>query len=130
MRLKVLFHVNETERWPRVLTNINNFMQDVGQGHTDIEIVANGTAVLGCVFEGQDSSCGLEGCGCGSGGTGTLSEEMFSLNEKGVIFTVCFNALRAHNLSESQLLPFVKVVAAGITAIAAKQAQGYAYIKP
>lgn len=114
-RLKVLFHVNEPERWKRALVNVRNFINDVGQGQADIEIVANGAGVTDYAGDVVKSE---------------LIKEMKVLHSQGVVFAACRNALKMHAMDESILPDFVLVVPAGITEIAKKQAEGYAYIKP
>lgn len=111
--MKALFHVNEPDRWPRVLLNINNFLRDVGSGNASIEVVANGAGVLAYSQGKQD-----------------LIKQMEKLHGQGVVFAACRNALNMHNISEENLPVFVTVVPAGITEIVQKQAAGYAYIKP
>ncbi|GBF35050.1 hypothetical protein DCCM_4171 [Desulfocucumis palustris] len=111
-RLKVLFHVNEPERWKIVLVNARNFINDVGQGRADVEIVANGAGVTAYA------------------GDAAIIEEMKVLHSQGVVFAACRNALKMHALEESSLPGFVLAVSAGITEIAQKQSEGYSYIKP
>lgn len=129
-RLKVLFHVNESGRWERVLVNISNFLNDVGQGNADIEVVANGEAVS--IFGNRCLLAGSEGQGasCGTTANGSLVEQMKKLSEMGVNFVACRNALKGQSIDEDSLPNFLIVVPAGITEIATKQAEGYAYIKP
>jgi len=128
-KLKVLFHVNEPERWQRTLLNASNFIKDVGQENADIEVVANGAAVSAyvdnCQIAGSDCKTAAS-CGKASG---ELHEEMKKLAKMGVRFVACRNALGMHSLDENMLPPFITVVPAGITEIAKKQAEGYAYIK-
>lgn len=111
--MKVLFHVNESDRWPRVLMNITFFLRDVGPGKASIEVVANGAGVMAYGRGKQD-----------------LTKQMEELYEQGVVFAACRNALKLHDISEESLPAFVSVVPAGITEIVRKQAAGYAYIKP
>lgn len=59
-----------------------------------------------------------------------LLEQMNELAGKGVKFTACRNALKAHSLEENMRPDFVDVVPAGITEIVRKQKLGFAYIKP
>lgn len=127
--LRVLFHVNESVRWQRVLVNISNFVNDVGQESTDIEVVANGEAVS--VFRNKCllAESNAQGRSCGTV-DGTLMDQMKKLSWMGIKFVVCRNALKAQSIDESSLPDFVAVVPAGITEIARKQAEGYAYIKP
>lgn len=121
--LKVIFHINEPARWQRVLLNANNFVKDVGQENIDAEIVANGDAVT-AYFEIEDASSSSEKL------NENLYEKMNKLSKMGIRFAACRNALRMHSLDEQLLPPFVTAVPAGITEIAKKQAEGYAYIKP
>ncbi|MDQ0286014.1 intracellular sulfur oxidation DsrE/DsrF family protein [Desulfofundulus luciae] len=96
-----------------MLTNINNFLRDIGTGKASILVLANGLGVLAYSLGKQD-----------------LIKEMENLHEQGVTFIACRNALNTYNISENKLPAFVTVVPAGITEIVQKQAQGYAYIKP
>ncbi|MQL51027.1 hypothetical protein GFC01_01830 [Desulfofundulus thermobenzoicus] len=111
--MKALFHINEPDRWPRVLLNINNFIKDVGPGGTSIVVVANGTGVLAY-----------------SQGKKELIRQMEDLHGQGVVFAACRNALNMNNIREDSLPPFITVVPAGITEIVKRQGEGYAYIKP
>ncbi|MGQ9512633.1 DsrE family protein [Thermodesulfitimonas sp.] len=125
-RLKVLFHIDESNRWQRVLVNTTNFLNDVGQGNAAVEVVANGEAV-----SVSRSSCLPTGSGqCCSPVTGSLREQRKKLSEAGVNFAACRNALKAQSIDEGSLPDFVTVVPAGITEITRRQAEGYAYIKP
>ncbi|BCV22196.1 DsrE family protein [Moorella sp. Hama-1] len=130
-RLKVLFHVNESSRWEVVLTNLANFLHDVGEGQAAIEVVANGEAVsvfgISCFVAGGNAG----GSSCGTGTTrGTPVEKMEQLAAKGVNFIACRNALKGQSIPEDSLPGFITVVPAGITEIVRRQAEGYAYIKP
>lgn len=128
-KLKVLFHVNELERWQRTLLNVINFVKDVGQENADIEVVANGAAVSAYSDKCQIAGgLGETSTSCGKA-NGELYEEMNKLAQMGIRFVACRNALRMHSLDENMLSPFITVVPAGITEIAKKQAEGYAYIK-
>ncbi|SFQ95967.1 DsrE family protein [Desulfoscipio geothermicus] len=128
-KLKVLFHLNEPEKWQGTFSSIINFVKDVGQENADIEVVANGAAVSAfsekCRIAGGS---GETSTSCGKA-TGELYEEMNKLAQMGIRFVACRNALRMHSLDENMLPPFITVVPAGITEIAKKQAEGYAYIK-
>uniref|UniRef100_UPI0038994BE7 DsrE family protein n=1 Tax=Desulfofundulus luciae TaxID=74702 RepID=UPI0038994BE7 len=126
-KIKVLFHVNESDKWQRALVNITNFLNDVGQGGADIEVVANGEAVS--VFRTRCLLTGVGGECCGTA-SGSLVDQMKNLSEMGVSFVACRNALKAQSIDEENLPNFVTVVPAGITEIARKQTEGYAYIKP
>jgi len=48
---------------------------------------------------------------------------------KNVIFTVCEQAMKIHNVDKNMLLPGVKTVPDAIYELVSKQADGYGYIK-
>ena len=116
-KMKVLFHVNEADRWETALGNITNLIKDVGQDEVDIVVVANGPSIMS--FIEHD----------------TL-EVMKDLSHKGASFCrqgislkkMCYGVDAC--ISESSLPSFVDVVPAGITEIIRKQADGFSYVKP
>lgn len=116
-KLKVLFHVNEVDRWDVAFGNITNLINDVGQGNADVAVLANGPSVA--VYADAEKV-----------------ETMKGLADKGAKFLVCRNSLKKMCsggpvcMSEGNLPPFVLVVPAGITEIIKKQHEGYAYVKP
>ncbi|MBI4686726.1 MAG: DsrE family protein [Nitrospirae bacterium] len=115
--LKVLFHVNEPDRWNVALGNITNLIKDVGEGNADIVVLANGPSVSAYADNEK-------------------LEVMKGLAEKGVKFLTCRNSLKKMCsdgtvcVTEEALLPFIGVVPAGITEIIKRQHDGYAYVKP
>ncbi len=116
-KLRVLFHVNEVDRWDVAFRNITNLINDVGEGNADVAVLANGPSVAAYADAKK-------------------VETMKGLSEKGAKFLVCRNSLRkmcsggAVCISEENLPSFVTVVPAGITEIIKKQHEGYAYVKP
>ena len=48
---------------------------------------------------------------------------------KNVIFTVCEEAMKTHNVEKNMLIPGVKTVPDAIYELISKQADGYGYIK-
>jgi intracellular sulfur oxidation DsrE/DsrF family protein len=116
-KMKVLFHVNEPERWDTALGNMANLIKDVGKDNVEIVVVANGPSIMS--FIEQDKL--------------TIMKE---LTDKGVSFLACRNSLKKMCygvdacITESALPSFITVVPAGITEIIRKQSEGYAYVKP
>ncbi len=116
-KLKVLFHVNEVDRWDVAFANITNLVNDVGKDNVDVAVLANGPSVA--AYADADKV-----------------ETMEDLAEKGAKFFVCRNSLKklcsggAVCLKEENLPSFVSVVPAAITEIIKKQHEGYAYVKP
>jgi len=141
-KMKVLFHVNEPERWNVALGHITNLIKDVGSEAVDVVLIANGQGIS--AYAEADKV-----------------EKMSVLAEQGVQFFACNNSLKlmceqgnirmpldslpqfitslgnvfssaARNdcMRYEFLPPFVTVVPAGVTAIIRKQQEGYAYVKP
>ncbi|MDD3920994.1 MAG: DsrE family protein [Eubacteriales bacterium] len=113
--MNVVFHVDETRKWPLTLHNARNLLDALGDEPGAIEIVANAEAVNGYMAN--------------QGGSNLL-EPMRALSRAGVVFAACQNALRAYTIGADALPDFVMVVPAGVLELAKRQQQGYAYIKP
>jgi intracellular sulfur oxidation DsrE/DsrF family protein len=116
-KLKVLFHLNETEKWQAALGNITNLLNDAGHENVDVVVVANSFAVYGY----------------------TDPEKIAIIEEQskaGVHFLACRNSLRSMCqegiacVREDLLPSFISIVPAGITEIVKRQRDGYAYVKP
>ncbi|MEG0253959.1 MAG: DsrE family protein [Vagococcus sp.] len=109
--MKVVFHINESEKWSTVLKNIMNLLEE-GKGLvTSIEVVANGEAILAYTE------------------TNNLIP-MHELVEKGIRFSSCQKAMGAQHITEDMLHPFIKIVPSGILRLVECQTADYAYIKP
>jgi uncharacterized protein len=116
-KLKVLFHLNENERWKVAFGNINNLISDAGSENLDIVVIANGFAVYG--YTDPEKISVIE-----------------QLSGVGVKFIACRNSLTSMCREgvaciKEELLPsFVVIVHAGITEIIKREKDGYAYVKP
>lgn len=113
--MKVIYHVDEAERWSLVLGNVKNmvsYYEEQGEAYV-IEVLANSAAVLGYAASHPEHQA-----------------EMKELAGRGVVFAACRNALRANSLEAADLFAFVTVVPAGVVELAERQAEGYAYIRP
>lgn len=115
-RLKVLFHINEPERWDTALGNITNLLKDVGEDGVDAVVIANGPSVNAFIDEEKLKSIKV-------------------LLDKGVKFLTCKNSLKKMCsagvcISEENLPSYIGVVPAAITEIIKMQRDGFAYIKP
>lgn len=111
--MKVIFHVSDRSRWKHALASVTNFLLDAGAENAEAEVLANGPAVT--AYTGERAE---------------LVARMEDLSRAGVKFLACRNALRAHGIDEHALPRFVTVVPAGVTVLATRQRDGYAYVKP
>lgn len=112
---KVLFHIDEQEKWNMVLKNAQNMTTHFQQTTEEyqIEIVANGEAVKNYIKTNL-----------------ALKQIMQDLVQQQVLFAACNHALQASELTFGDIFSFVTVVPVGVVEIAEKQSEGYAYIMP
>jgi uncharacterized protein len=115
--IKVILHVDENDKWKKVLNNIKYIINDDNINEITIEVMANDIAVS--IFAAPEQ----------------LSEdaELATIEElyrKGVVFSVCQMSLNSLGVSEEVLPHYIRTVPVGLTEIIARQHQGYAYIKP
>ncbi len=116
-RMKVVFHVNEADRWGVALGNITNLIKAVGEGGAEIAVLANGPSVTAYADAGK-------------------TEAMKELAGKGAKFLACRNSLNkmcsegTMCIKEESLPPFITVIPAGIVELIRLQQDGFAYVKP
>lgn len=113
MNYDVVFHVDEMSKWSLTLKNVSNLLQQVDKEKTRIEILANSEAVKGYMLLDN-----------------IFETDIRQLHAQGVVFVACNNALKALAIDPIELLPFIKVVPAGVLELIERQSEGYAYIKP
>lgn len=109
-KLKVIFHIDEMEKWDLVLKNAKNFYE--GNNNSDIKILANGDAVEAYLKESE------------------FEAKFHMLIGADVEFLACENALNKCDIVGRDLLSYVKVVPVGVIELVNKQDEGYRYIKP
>lgn len=113
--IKVIFHIDELNKWNLTLKNANNLLNAIESNKTDIIILANSEAVK--LYNLNNALT-------------TEITVMKELSDKGVKFIACNNALNAYGIKKENLMYFIDIVPAGVLELINKQAEGYAYIKP
>jgi intracellular sulfur oxidation DsrE/DsrF family protein len=108
--LKIVLHVSDPDGWPPALSTARNLSQKYPA--VKVRVIADGGGVYG--FQGSND----------------LVSAMAAAAKAGVEFQACHNALDEKRIVATSLPSFVKVVPAGVIALAEAQADGYAYIKP
>ena len=116
MEPKIIFHINEMQRWNLLLNNVTNLsLSYKGESsNAIIEVLAHSEAVRGYL---QDSS-------------EDYRPAMDRLSQQGVRFVACSRALLGMGITKEEIFQFVHVVPAGVRELADRQMEGYAYIKP
>jgi intracellular sulfur oxidation DsrE/DsrF family protein len=112
--IKVIFHVDEMEKWTLALHNVQNMLNALEGRDLTVEVLANSEAVRFYTVSDHNAA----------------SLQMSDLAKAGVLFAACNNALNSLGIQKDQLPEFIQVVPAGVLELAEKQQQGYAYIKP
>ena len=112
--VNVVFHIDESEKWPLVLANVRNLTYVVDVSSSDIEVLVNSKAVS--VFDGVTLPA--------------HTEKIAELALLGVQFSVCRNSLNGLQIQVESLPTFIKIVPVGVLELIEKQNKGAAYIKP
>ncbi len=143
--LKVLFHVSEKDRLDAALGNTENLLKSLQPGETaQIEVVMNGTApdradaskpelqsftqylkaayryVKSFFVSSNDQKLSVS----------TLQRMQNLTEQNQVRFVVCKTSLKGLGIDENNIPKFISVVPAGVTELARKENEGYAYLKP
>ncbi len=110
---RVVFQVTDGDegRWNMVLNNVHNLQQATGPD-ADIEVVAYGPSVA-LLKTGSP-----------------LAQRIHEAVAGNVKVVVCKNTMAGMKLAESDMLPDVGFVPAGVVEVLRKQQAGYAYIRP
>lgn len=116
MEYKVIFHIDELNKWNLVLKNASNLLEVINTNNFNIEVLANAEAVKEYVLNRKTEL--------------NITIIMKDLSEKGIKFIACNNALKAFKIKQEDLIDFVYIVPAGVLELVNKQMEGYSYIKP
>lgn len=112
---KVVFHIDELSKWKLLLGNVSNLLNALDNKKFDIEVLANAEAVKYYDIT-QDINADIN--------------EMEVLNNRGIVFVACNNALMANKIEKHNIVRFVNIVPSSVLELVEKQSEGYAYIKP
>ena len=113
-RHKVVFQVsdNDPAKWNLALNNIRNIQQDLGRENVEVELVAYGPGLNMLKLDSTVAARVAETLGNGAG------------------ILACENTMRGAKLTNTDLLPNIGFVKAGVTALMLRQREGWAYIRP
>jgi uncharacterized protein len=111
---KVVFQVSDGDpgKWNLTLNNAHNLQQELGADKVVVEIVAYGPGV-GMLKRGS-----------------AAGERVTKALRDGIGVVACQNTMNAMQLTETDMLPGIGYVPAGVVELMLKQQHGYAYIRP
>jgi len=110
---KVIFVVTSPDQgdWSTATTLADHFIAGIKPEATEVEVLSYGPAIP-ILAKGSP-----------------VAKEIADLEKLGVHFVACRNAMRAHKIAESDLLPGVTSVPSGVVELVLKQEAGYSYVK-
>ena len=116
MKAKLVIHIDleEKKRVVSALSNIENFLEEIGPEKGEVAVVANSG---GAGFFRKAEA-------------GDYHEKIRKLSGKGVRFLICNNTLKKKGIDKSELVAECEIVPAGIVTLVQLQGEGYAYVKP
>lgn len=111
---KVVLQVSDNDpgKWNLALNNAANLQKDLGMDDVDVEIVAYGPGI-GMLKAGS-----------------AVAARVSSALQSNVRIVACQNTMAAQHLQQSDMLPAIGYVPAGVVELLKKQQQGWAYIRP
>ena len=111
---KVIFQVgdNDPRKWNLALNNVKNVQEDLGKDSVEIELVAYGPGLPMLKLESEVA--------------GRVSDAL----AQGVKILACENTMINTKTTRADMLPNLGYVKAGVTALMARQREGWAYIRP
>ena len=116
-KLKVVYHLSDTEKVNFVLGNIQNHIEGVGGAdHVTIALVVHGPALKAFHWSQANPD---------------ISKRVGDFSKDGVELAACGNTMKAQNVTLTDLLPgFVSAEKGGVVRLAELQSQGYLYLRP
>ena len=112
--MKILIHVNQTERWEVALNNVKNIIAMDNTATIELALNGEAPALVTSTMLTQNKQ------------TNIISDFL----HHNVVITVCHHSLTALTISPKQLFDGIEIVPSGAYEIALRQYQGFGYLKP
>ncbi|TWI83183.1 hypothetical protein IQ13_1289 [Lacibacter cauensis] len=109
---KIVWEISsgDTAQQRILFRQINNVL--TAAPDTKIEVVFHGFAIFAVLND-----------------TGYFHQQILQAHKKGVVIAACNNSLKSRNISKDRVIPEATIVPVSILEIAAKQREGWSYIK-
>lgn len=104
--LKIVLHLDDEQKWPKIKSNVEHIL--TAAPDTDLIVEVNGPAIKGYL---------------------DTDNQQFIKKYPQVTFEICHNSMEKFNINAEQLIAEIKVVPAGLLAVAQHEQAGYQYIK-
>ncbi|SFO71703.1 hypothetical protein SAMN05720591_10648 [Halolactibacillus alkaliphilus] len=109
MMRRVIFHIDEMEKWQLALNNANNM---IDYANEEVIMLVNGPAISGLTK------------------TSEVSDRLRHVLKKEVKIKACLVSLTSKGLSQSELVEGIETVPSGVVYLSDQQHHGASYIKP
>ena len=111
---KVVFQISDNDpgKWNLALNNVRNVQTELGADKVTAEIVVYGPGIG--MLQGDSP----------------VAQRVADAVSKGVKVVACENTMKAKKLAQSDMLPGIGYVPAGVIELMQRQGEGYAYIRP
>lgn len=115
-RPKVVFQINQADTAPTILRFVTNYL--IAEPAAKVVVVGYGGGV-DFMLKGAKDAAGKP-----------YADQVQALSDKGVVFKVCNNTLKARNLTADAVIPAAAVVPGAVNEIIRLQTrEGYAYFR-
>lgn len=111
-KLVIDFEHDDNNSQHNLFIHLNNLLRDLGEETLTVEVVVYGPAIK--LLTTKNSK---------------YSYEIKKLQEVGVLFRGCRNAMKMHHITDTELLDAITVVPSGIGHIVKMQLEGAVYVK-
>lgn len=102
-------------KWKTVLNNVNNSLNEIGEDNMQVEVVVHSDAIP--LLNKNESPQELQAI-------------IKKLQDRGVVFAACANAMKSRGYTMDDMLPGVVQVPAGVAEVIRKQQEGWIYMHP
>jgi hypothetical protein len=101
----------DPEDWSTAMVLVNHFLEGIKPEAAEVEVLAYGPGIP-IMAKGAPTA-----------------SDLAALEKLGVRFVACENAMRAHHILKTDLLPGVTSVPSGVVELVRRQEAGYVYVK-
>ena len=121
---KVVYHINNIHTATGALRNIKNHLNAVGDKNIELIVVTHSSGAFAMV----DGSMGKKSKKTGK--VYNFKDQIASLANRGVKFTICANTIRGKKISKNKINENAEIIPSGVAHVAHLQQKGYLYVKP
>lgn len=120
---KVVYHINDVNSATGALRNIKNHLNAVGDENIEVVVVTHSSGAFAMV----DGAMGKKD---NNGKAYDFRDQIASLANRGVKFTICANTIRGKKIDKSKINENAEIIPSGVAHVAHLQQKGYLYVKP